>query len=241
MKQRLVFLVTLSLFLILTPLSFASPYAINLSIPSLTLKNRKAFGAVSVKSFDYDNGRVVLIVGRSISTVQIELLPDDLAAQIMQLIPPEAKAQARSDRQAAQHDTVASQKATDAAGKKQDAKKAQEDEEARQRAEQANEAKLKEKMIYSCKRLARERAYQFYHYEYNPGSGSSFVFDDSVMLEEPEEVSGWQNRYRVQGKIGVQFYDSKGSSFGTRSRQFEVVTEGDKNGTMKVVDFTDRG
>jgi hypothetical protein len=64
------------------------------------------------------------------------------------------------------------------------------------------------------------------------------VIRQGVTLGEPEEVSGWPGRCRVSGNVGLQFYDSRGSSFSTTVREFEVTVQKNDRGVEEVVDFT---
>ena len=63
-----------------------------------------------------------------------------------------------------------------------------------------------------------------------------------LALEEPVEVAGWTNRWRVDGVASYKVYDSIGwGSFSSRSRRhFEVTVEAEPGKRPKVLDFSER-
>lgn len=90
--------------------------------------------------------------------------------------------------------------------------------------------------------VASARARQYFEDEKRTGSGQTLVFGVKLDLEEPAEVPGWANRWRVDGIASYKVYDSIGwGSFSSRSnRRFEVLVEAPPGKRPKVVDFTER-
>ncbi|HKB91937.1 MAG TPA: hypothetical protein VKC60_15585 [Opitutaceae bacterium] len=88
-----------------------------------------------------------------------------------------------------------------------------------------------------AKKAAAQRAANYFRYEYQAGSGSVKVTAINFEWEEPVVASGWLRRYRTEGKVFLEFFDSKGRSFNRTTQAFEVTTETDENGSTKAVDF----
>lgn len=88
------------------------------------------------------------------------------------------------------------------------------------------------------KQAALNRAQNYYRYEFPAGSGAIRVTAANFELDDPEEVPGWGGRYRVQGKVFLEFFDSKGFSYSRTTDRFEIQTEQKPGGSIKVVDFT---
>ena len=211
----------------------ASPSKVDVQVASLELKNGKVLPAATIKTFDHETGNVVILSDRSISSVQLELLPDDLAHQVMALVPPEAKAIARDDRLARETEKrIAAAKAEAAARKREFDRK---DRSGAAQLELAAQRE-REKMDY-LKATARTRADRYFRYDFIHG-GSTYVFSTDLEVEEPEPVMGWYGRYRVRGHAGIRYYVSKGSSLNTTTRDFEVMLQEDGKGNLKTVDFT---
>ena len=178
------------------------------------------------------------MAGRTLHSVQIEMLPDEVAAKIIALVPEESKALAREEKAGRKQVQRTQEKA------RQELNRQTRDD--RQRASEANkqanrenaESQARARLIARTKLLAREKADHYFRYEYKPGSGSSVVIRQGVTVGEPEEVAGWPGRCRVSGNVGLQFYDSRGSSFSTTVREFEVTVQKNDRGVEEVVDFT---
>lgn len=218
--------------------AFAAAYDVNLPYASLALKNGRTLTDVTIKSFDHQNGKVVVMAGRTLHSLQIELLPDEVAARVFALVPEESKALAREEKAGRKQEQRVQQK-TKQELKRQTREERKVDTEARKQASRDNaDAQARERLVARTKQLARAKADHYFRYEYKPGSGSSVVIRQGVTLGEPEEVSGWPGRCRVTGNVGLQFYDSRGSSFSTTVREFEVTVQKNARGVEEVVDFT---
>ena len=88
------------------------------------------------------------------------------------------------------------------------------------------------------KQAALTRAQNYYRYEYPGGSGAIRVTAVNFEVDDPEEVPGWGGRYRIEGKVFLEFFDSKGFSYSRTTDRFEIQTEQKPGGSIKVVDFT---
>ena len=212
---------------------FGAPHKIDLNLETLELKNGESLRAVVLRSYDPANGRVIVAVERQISSIQLELFPDELAGRIRAMVPSEEKdleRQLREERKRIQREDARRNAATNAAGDRTTPSRTKAEE---RRAEQA-----KARILSQVKSVAASRATRYFRYEQKSGSGHTVTVRRDVELEEPEEVAGWENRYRVKGTIGLEYYDSYGRSFNTTSRTFEMLVQVDQRGNAKVVDFT---
>jgi len=88
------------------------------------------------------------------------------------------------------------------------------------------------------RQVAEERARRYFEFEYILGSGAVSVTKLDIQTRPPAPVAGWPARYRTRGTAWVEFYESKGRSFGRRSSRFEVVTEQKPDGSVVVAEFT---
>jgi len=224
-------------FILSAAAAFAAAYDVNLPYASLALKNGRTLTDVTIKSFDHENGKVVVMAARELHSLQIEMLPDDVAAKVIALVPEESKALAREEKASRKQEQREQEKS------KQELKRQTREE--RQRASEMskpsnrdNADQARTRLLARTKQLAREKADYYFRYEYQPGSGSSVVIRQGVMVGEPEEVTGWSGRCRIKGSVGLQFYDSRGSSFSTTVREFEVTVQRNDRGVEEVVDFT---
>lgn len=225
-------------FLLSAAVVLAAAYDVNLPYASLALKNGRTLADVTIKSFDHENGKVVVMAGRTLHSLQIELLPDEVAARVLALVPEESKALAREEKAGRKQEQRGQENAKQEV-KRQTREERQQAAAAKKQADRDNaEAQARARLIARTKQLAREKADYYFRYEYKPGSGSSVVIRQGVTLGEPEEVSGWPGRCRVSGNVGLQFYDSRGSSFSTTVREFEVTVQKNARGVEEVVDFT---
>jgi hypothetical protein len=92
--------------------------------------------------------------------------------------------------------------------------------------------------VSAHKQVALSRAQNYYRYEYPAGSGAIRVTAVNFEVDDPEEVPGWSGRYRLQGKVFLEFFDSKGYSYSRTTDRFEIQTEQKPGTSIKVVDFT---
>jgi hypothetical protein len=89
---------------------------------------------------------------------------------------------------------------------------------------------------------AREYAETYFRYRYPVGSGTIFVVSLKLQMGPPSKVEGWQNRFSVEGRCHMEYYDSADRSLARHvSDAFMLTLEGKTiNGAedFKVVDFS---
>ncbi len=95
-------------------------------------------------------------------------------------------------------------------------------------------------VVASHRQVAEERARRYFEFEYSAGSGAVSVTKLAIQTRPPEPVDGWPGRYRTRGRAWIEFFESKGRSFGRRDERFEVITEQKPDQSVAVVDFTTR-
>jgi hypothetical protein len=83
--------------------------------------------------------------------------------------------------------------------------------------------------------FATDRVEDHFRYEYQIGSGYIKVTDSKVSPDETLPVQGWSGRFRTSGKAHVEYFDSQTRTFGRLSREFEIVTEENQDGNLKVM------
>ena len=226
------------LFGLLAVSASAAPYVVDLKFETLALRNGQTLKNGVIKSYDHANGKVVIHVNREITSLQLEMLPEEMGARVISLVPDEVKDAARQEKADRKQDKRTS--ALDAAAQaKQDAdRRARATAEAKARAEQTMQTYDKENVRRKAKSLARDRADRYYRYEMKPGSGSAYILESSYQLSEPEEVPGWDRRYRIKGSVGLEYYDTRGRGLETSTSKFEVLVGPDSNGNIVALDFT---
>jgi hypothetical protein len=85
---------------------------------------------------------------------------------------------------------------------------------------------------------ALERARNYYRYEFQAGSSSIHVTAINFETDEPEKITGWEGRYRIHGRVLLEYFDSKGYSYNRATDRFEVITEQKPGHAIKVIDFS---
>lgn len=88
------------------------------------------------------------------------------------------------------------------------------------------------------KNTALTRAQNYYRYEYPVGSGAVSVTAINFETDDPEIITGWEGRYRVQGRALLEYYDSPGRSFNRSTDRFEVTLEQKPGKSLQVIDFS---
>ena len=94
---------------------------------------------------------------------------------------------------------------------------------------------------YQLSAAVRARAQRYFEDEKRTGSGATLVFSINTELEDPEPVSGWADRWEIEGVASYKVYDSVGwGSFSSRTRKFRALVEAPPGKTPKVVSFDER-
>jgi hypothetical protein len=84
---------------------------------------------------------------------------------------------------------------------------------------------------------ALKRAENYYRYEHRIGSNNIVVRSIAFETDPISPVSGWEGRYRTEGKALIEYFDSAGRSFQRTTQAFEVTTEQKPGGPLVVVNF----
>lgn len=84
---------------------------------------------------------------------------------------------------------------------------------------------------------ALAHAERYFRFEFAAGSSSVRVTALDFDATDTRPVSGWPGRFRTEGKAYLEFFDSKGNSFGRDRRTFEVITEQPQGEPVRVERF----
>lgn len=221
-----------------TLVDFRFPYE------KVVLKNGRTLENVVFSTYNTATGRVGAVAGgRQAMTLRLADLPDDVIARIRERVPPQSedeiqvekvqkaedKAEAKRRARELEKRTLAEAKANRDAQRKLDVKKA---EVAIEKAGQTEAVIAK---------AAKEFATHYFTYEADPHSSAGYVFNSNVILEDPEPVSGWNNRWRVRGKVGVQYLTRNIGAVGRNTKEFDMLIDVPAKGKPKLVGITISG
>jgi multidrug efflux pump subunit AcrA (membrane-fusion protein) len=206
----------------------------------LALRNGRELKDVVLKTYDTATGRVGAAAGRELFTVRLADLPADAAARIQELVPAqtaeEIKAeqeQAAADLKAARERAREREQAQQAAAKTdRDAQRSLDVKRAENAIEQA--ARTETDVTEAAKSLAE----YYFTYEADRHSSVGYVLGKNLLLDTPEPVPGWTNRWRVRGKVGVQYLTRDQGAVGRNAKEFELLLEVPERGSPKLVDVT---
>ncbi|WP_438481296.1 hypothetical protein [Oleiharenicola lentus] len=227
------------LFLLIPAASiFAAPHAVNLKFESLTLRSGKRLDQVSVKSYDAENGRVLMLADRRLVYQQLDQLPYDAAQQIVNFSPAENAEPSKRLRIQRNSSAGASPVAVKTPPNNS-VTKTQLSSEKQQQA-QLHAAQSQTLLLAQIKRFAEQRVDRYYRLEYHPAAGSLVIVNQSLRLDEPVEVAGASGHYRVAGNIGLQFFDDQGRHSGRATQPFELVVAVDGKGSLSLLEFASK-
>lgn len=85
---------------------------------------------------------------------------------------------------------------------------------------------------------ALERATNFFQLEYQPGSNNITVTVVRFENSRPQPVEGWLNRFRTEGKVYLEYYNSVSRNYDRSTCTFEVLTEQKSGEEIKIVQFS---
>lgn len=230
------FVTTIFLALATTVLA-GTPQKVDLKVESLELKNGKNLGAATIKSLDHETGTVIVMSDRSLASVQLELLPDQVAERVVALVPPESKAIARDrelDRDRGRREAKAD---AEARSRRIEAQLKADRETRSGNAQIQIEAQRKAQETARVKAAARRAMERHFRYDFVIGP-STWVFRTEIELEEPEPMAGWPGRHRIRGTAGIQYYVSRGESLNSMRRDFEVTMRENERGALEASDIT---
>lgn len=213
------------IWLVLTTLGLAeSP---SLEFARLDLTDGRVLKNVSIKTYDPSSKRVLIVADGRASMVGLSVFPAPFDKQISSSapragsstmvapLPPAPKAQVATVTRPAPNFS-----------ENRDS----------QRSEAAESAKH-QRDLYKHAEAARTRANRYFKYEYNLGSGAVHVRSVDLDARDPEPISGWTGRYRTEGRVNIEFFDSRGWSYSRSTAAYEVITETRPDGQIVACDF----
>jgi hypothetical protein len=204
------------------------------------LRNGRVLEGVTFKTYDTQTGKVGAVTKKEALTVRVTDLPDNIATKIRERVPVQTDEDVKAEKQRAAANLADAKRRAREQEKRLMAED-KKDRDARRkldvkRAEVAiNKESRVERDIASA---AKEMATHYFTYEADPHSNIGYVFDTSVRLDDPEPVPGWSNRWRVRGKVGVQYLSNTGSMVRRGSKDFELLIDAPASGKPKLVDIT---
>lgn len=186
----------------------------------LDLTDGRKLRKVSVKNYDAEKDRLLLVANGKAMTISLALVPEPFRTRLKEHAPKAGSS--TSSMPAPRQPTAPSAPPT------------------RPPPVAARPAPTQNTEIQweKHKSAALERARNFYRYEHKAGSDSIRVTAINFETDDPEAITGWEGRYRVQGRVLLEYFDSKGYSFNRTTDRFEVITEQKGKGSIKVIDFT---
>jgi len=230
---------------LLLALGLANPAAavlvdFSFSYDRVALKNGRELRDVVLKTYDTATGRVGAAAGRELFTVRLTDLPADIAARIRELVPVQSAEQVKAEQDQAEAELKAARdRARERELALQAAAKADRDAQRNldvKRAENAIEqaARTETDVADAAKSLAE----YYFTYEADRHSSAGYVLGKNLLLDTPEPVPGWTNRWRVRGKVGVQYLTRDQGAVGRNAKEFELLLEVPERGQAKLVDVT---
>lgn len=212
----------------------------SISYPLLTLKSGKVYKNVTLTSYDAVSGKVSARANGMLTTMRIEELPDDVVARIKERVPQLSEEQIKEKRQQAKDDALeAKRRASELEKRQLDEVKANRDTKRQLDAKKAGSVIVKEAATADeIEKTAMRLAKHYFTYEADKHAPVGWTFDTNILLDDPEPVPGWTNRWRVNGKIGTTSLSQTFGSIERKSRNFEMLIEAPEKGKPKLIDVT---
>jgi outer membrane biosynthesis protein TonB len=85
--------------------------------------------------------------------------------------------------------------------------------------------------------VALTAAERHFKYDYRVGSGNVYVLETNCANNRTLPVTGWSNRYRTTGQVGIGYYENVRNNLKQTSRGYEILTE-EKDGVIEVIELT---
>lgn len=227
--------------LVLWGTASAALVKIHVRYDRIDLKDGRRLENVVIQTYDTMKDRVmVLVEGREATTVPLTALPDEVAALVRERIPLQSE------------DEMATESTHPVEGRADTPQRARElDRHARIEAAadaralrrlEANRAEATAnrgvRTAVNVAAAAENLAKHYFLYEAAPHSSIGRVYDAQVMLDSPEAVPGWTDRWRVRGKVGLSYVTRDIGAMGRESRDFEMLVEAPADGAPRLVDMT---
>ena len=213
----------------------------NFPYDRIDLKNGKTLQGVTLKSYDSVTGKVGAVAGRSVLTIRIADLPDGIAARVKERVPVLTEEEIKAEKKKADDDLKAAKRRNQYLEKSaQSEMKANRDAKRKLDVKRAGVAIEKEGQSEAViAAAAKQMAEHYFRYEADPHSSRGYTFDSSILLEDPEPVPGWTNRWRVRGKVGSQYLTRNIGAVGRSSKDFEMLIDAPAKGKPKLVEITE--
>lgn len=220
----------------------AGAVSVEFSFPydRVELKSGKVHDNVTLTSYNSLSGRVSAQSTGKLFSLRLIDLPETIAERIRQQVPQMTTAEIEAEIiQATEMEQEAKRRKADWERRRIAEAKADRDAKRNLDVRQAEEAEMKqtaleEKVYQDAQSIARH----YFEYEADPYSSMGYVFNSNIMLEYPEAVAGWRNRWRLKGKVGVRYVTNTFGSVGRNSREFEIMIETADKGFSKLIDIT---
>lgn len=212
----------------------------NFRYPVLELKNGKILKNAVLTTYETSTGRVAARADGGLSSIRIADLPNDVVARINERVPKQTEDEIKAEKQRIADDHIeAKRRASELEKQRLEEVKANRNDKRKLDVKKAEAAVVKaDATEEDIAKEAKALASYYFEYEADKHAPVGWVFDTKVMLEDPEPVPGWTNRWRVNGKIGTKSLSQTGGSFERRSREFEMLIEAQEKGKPKLIDVT---
>lgn len=191
-----------------------------LEFERLDLTDGRRLRKVSVKNYDAEKGRLLLVASGKAMTINIDLVPEPFRTRLKK------------------HAPQAGSSTTSIPAPRQPTSPsvppARPPPVVTRPAPSKNTAAQREKY----KSAALERADHYYGFEHQAGSATLSLRAVAYETDDPEPVVGWPNRYRIQGRAFLEYYETKNYTTIRSTDRFEVLIEDIPDKSIKVIDFT---
>lgn len=226
-----------------------------LEFTRLDLKDGRKLKNVVVKSYDAASGKVLLIANKKAFTVSIDLIPLPFAEQLKVgapaagasvatiAAPPVATRQkigSTADQYSGERGIPGSARTVPTVRIERPTRMTHPPAPTTPSfpaALPAASAEMARQEAEAHREVALGRAENYYRFEHRAGSDNIKVTVLSIDALDPKAVEGWKGRYRTEGKVFLEFYDSiHGGSFQRATSTFEVMTQRKADESKPVVE-----
>jgi hypothetical protein len=205
------------------------------------LKNGRKLENVAFRTYDTLTGRVGAVAGeKQALTLRFADLPDEIAARIRERAPVQTEDEVKAEKKEAEEaKSEARRRSRELEQRGAEAAKADRDAQRQLDVKRAEaEMQRQGRAATTVAEAAKTLATHYFTYEADRYSSAGYVFGSDVLLEDPEPVPGWTDRWRVRGKIGVQYLTRNAGAVGRNFKEFEMLIDAPAKGSPKLVDVT---
>ncbi len=190
-----------------------------LEFARLDLADGRKLKKVVVKNYDSEKDRLLLVANGKAMTISIDLVPEPFRTRLKEHAPSAGSSTSTQPAAKRQRRVVVSQS----------------------RPVVSPEPSSPAQPLLNHKEhrdAAVERADRYYQFEHQAGSATLSLRAVAYETDDPEPIIGWPNRYRVQGRAFLEYYETKNYTTIRSTDRFEVITEAIPQKSIKVIDFT---